>query len=345
MEEDTIPRTSITFILGKDIYAYNQYYALANHYYRIHHEDKTEIVIDTITSISQVCDYLRENPPENNRPYGLINLVSHGNEFVDLSVLVCPKGQRASAESLQQALSDSIFIPLESSILDSNTLIYLHGCAVGNNQALLTNLARCFGSNSNKVQLKASKLFEYYTYLSKNKDPMSIRHYFAKAWYAFYHPDDIPDDDGFANQLAVRYRRENVNWKEGIQRRFQSNPSEIYHYSFVVPILWENAYEDVSLMPLLNTKARKQEWLMQNHALLNLISKTGVPLDYFQFKYYRQQYEKDGKAIPVLRVRAKAGVLCLIQPLLSDNDSLRQLLIPFQPMEDDTLYFGFAGKM
>ena len=46
----------------------------------------------------------------------------------------------------------------------------------------------------------------------------------------------------------------------------------------------------------------------------------------------------------VLRVCAKADVLCLIQPLLSENDSFREYFVPFQPMENDTLYFGFAGN-
>ncbi len=341
---DTIPRTSITFILGKDIYHYNQYYTLADHYYRLHPEDKTEIVVDSLTSILEVCDYLKKHPPVNDRPYGLINLVSHGNEFIDLSVLLYPKGPRASAKSLKQALQDSVFIPLETAIIDSNTLIYLHGCAVGNNQELLTNLALAFGSDSNGVMVKASRLFEYYTYLSRNKNPQSVRRYFAKAWYAFYNPDDIPTDAVFAEQFSGRYPGEEVNWLEGIERRFQSNPGEIYHFSFVVPAMWEEVYEDQSLVPVLNSGTKKREWLMNNQPFLSLLEQTQIPLDYFRFKYYKQKYRRNNEDIYALRVKAKAGVICLIRPLLSENDSLKALYVPFQPQENDTLFFGFSSN-
>ena len=84
-ETDTVPRTSITFILGEDNSTYNQYYTLANHYYRLSPDDRTEVVVEGLTALSQVLDYLRKHPSDNGRPYGLINLVSHGNEFVDLT--------------------------------------------------------------------------------------------------------------------------------------------------------------------------------------------------------------------------------------------------------------------
>jgi hypothetical protein len=339
---DTVPRTSITFILGHDKSDYNRYYELAGYYYRLNAEEKTEIVIDHITALSEVCRYLKEHPPANNRPYGLINLVCHGNEFIDLSALVTPGGVRASARSLEEAVRDSVFLPLDSQTVDTNTLIYLHGCAVGNNQALLDALALAFGSRHNGVKVKASRLFEYYAFLSKNKNPQSVRHYFAKVWYAFYHPDTVVQQEHFVRQFSKRYPNEQTAWEEGINRRFQSNPGEIYHFSFYVPVLWEELYDDEQLIPALNSQTKKRAWLMKNKSLLSLIQQTHVPLNYFQFKYYKQAYRQGSKQGQVLRVKAKAGVICLIQPLLSENDSLKTGFLPFQPHEDDPLYFGFA---
>jgi hypothetical protein len=342
--EDTVPRTSITFILGRDKSEYNQYYTLAGYYYRLNENDKTEIIVDTITALSEVCRYIREHPPTNNRPYGLINLVCHGNEFVDLSALVTPHGVRASTESLEEAIRDSVFVPIDANCIDSNTLIYLHGCAVGNNRSLLTALSVAFGSRQNRVTVKASKLFEYYGYLSKNKNPQSVQHYFAKVWYAFYHPDSVVREEQFVRQLKKRYPDEQIQWKEGLNRRFQSNPGEIYHYSFFVPVLWEEVYDDETLIPTLNTKERKKVWLRSNKSLTNLIQQTHIPLNYFQFKYYKQKYRQESEDIYVLRVKAKAGVVCLIQPLLSENDSLKAIFAPFSPDENDSLYFGFSSR-
>ena len=339
---DTVPRTSITFILGKDPYQYNQYYTLANHYYRLHPEDKTEIIIDNFTSIKEVWSYLRTHPAKNNRPYGLINLVSHGNEFLDLSTLVFPYGPRVSALTLQKAIQDSVFTPLDTTILDSKSLIFLHGCAVGNNLQLLNNLAIAFGAEQNGVRVKASKLFEYYSYLSKNKNPQSVRHYYAKTWYAFYHPDTVPNNLMFAEQFEERYPNDNINWLEGVLRRFQSNPGEIYHSSFIVPAVWEDIYEDEALIPSVNTHTRRQEWIDNNQPFLDMLDKTEIPYENFQIKFFRHLYKRNSETLHGLRIKARAGVMCLTQPLLAENDSLRAQFIPFAPDNNDTTYFQFS---
>lgn len=342
---DTLPRTSITFILGDDHLGHNPYYALASHYYRLHPDDRTEIVIDTIRTMLEVRDYLAGHPPANGRPYGLINLVSHGNEFIDLSTPLFPKGPRTSAESLSDALEDSLFIPLDPAVVDRNSLFYLHGCAIGNNRELLANLAKAFGSTRNGVRVKAAKYFEYYAYLSRNKNPGSIRHYFARTWYAFYHPDSIPDDKGFAQRFAERYPDEAVAWEEGVKRRFQSHPGELFHYSFVVPALWEEYYEEASQVPRVNTRNRRKAWLMNNGEFLGLIGRTGVPVDYFRFNYFKPKYSLRGDTIYALKVQGKAGVLCLIQPIADGTDSLQEGILPFRPAENDTLYFAFTPEI
>ena len=339
---DTVPRTSITFILGKDPYQYNQYYTLANHYYRLHPEGKTEIIVDNFTSIKEVWNYLRAHPAKNNRPYGLINLVSHGNEFLDLSTLVYPYGPRVSAITLQKAIQDSIFTPLDTTILDDKSLIFLHGCAVGNNLQLLNNLAIAFGAEQNGVRVKASKLFEYYSYLSKNRNPQSVRHYYAKTWYAFYHPDTVPNNLMLAEQFAERYPNDNVNWLEGVLRRFQSNPSEIYHFSFIVPAVWEDVYEDETLIPSVNTRSKRQEWINNNQSFTDMLNNTGIPYGKFQIKFYRHLYRRDAETLHGLRIKARAGIMCLTQPLLAESDSLRAQLIPFIPDDNDTAYFQFS---
>jgi hypothetical protein len=339
---DTLPRTSITFVLGKDNSDFNQYYTLANYYYRLNPQDKTEIVIDSMTSMLEVYNYLKDNRPKNDRPYGLINLVSHGNQFVDLKARVYPDGSRASTATLDKAIQDSLFLPLSTDIIDSLSVIYLHGCAIGNNKKLINKLGETFGREHNGVKVKASKYFEYYAYLAKNKNPSSIRHYFAKTWYGFYNPDHKPDDQGFADRLAAAYPDEDVNWMEGVQRCFQGNPSELYHFSFLVPLKWEEVFTDEAEVPLVNTKKRRSDWLENNREFSQLIAETGVPLEYFQMRYYKPKYKRDGKDLYGLRVTARSGVLSLIQPLLSDDEEERTRFVPYQPDEEDTVFFEFA---
>lgn len=336
--QDTLPRTSITFILGDDKWAYNQYYDMAAHYYRLDPDDRTEAVVEGLTSLTQVMAWLQAHPDTSGRPYGLINLVSHGNEFIDLQMTVTPRGHRLSAQTLRQALADSVVAPPDSSLVDARTLVFLHGCAVGNNRSLLDALADAFGG---RATVTASKLFEYYTYLSKNKNPQSIRHYYARTWYAFYHPDSVTDNAWFERQLRRRYPHERTDWNAGLRRRFQSNPSEIYHFSFIVPCTYEAVYGSAADMPSVGSRKKRQQWVDSNEDFRALLAVTRIPQEYFQIKFYRQTYHLADSVALGLKVKARAGVVCLIQPLVA-TDSTGLAYAPFQPSLDDTAIFAFS---
>ena len=336
---DTIPRISVTFIMGRDNSAYNPYYSLANQYYRLNPDERTEVVVDSLTALSQVLDWLRLHPADNGLPYGLVNLVTHGNEFIDLQMTVTPDGQRTSVESLRQAMADSLLLPPDSTVIDRHTLIYLHGCAVGQNQSLLDALAQAFG---NRATVQASKLFEYYAYLSSNHNPQSIRHYFARTWYAFYHPDSNYNEASLLQQLRHRYPADTTHWREGLHRRLQENPSQLYHYSFIVPCLWDEVYASPADMPLVNTRTRRCQWVADNADFRSLLARTQIPQNYFQVKFYRRTYILSDDSLAFgLHVKARAGVICLIQPLVVE-DTAGNPYTPFTPLINDTAVFAFS---
>ncbi|MFZ4400203.1 MAG: hypothetical protein ACOYO1_09225 [Bacteroidales bacterium] len=341
---DSISRTSITFILGKDETSRYPYFSLANQYYRINDSDKTEIVIDSLTSLLEVRNYLEQHPPKNKHPWGLINLVSHGNEFIDLSVKVIPNGDRTSTESLNSAIHDSIFNPLDSNIVDRKSLIFLHGCAVGQNKSLLKTLGYAFGGNKNAIKVKASRLFEYYTYFSENKNPQNIRHYYAKVWYGFYKLDSFPDENSLVKQLEMKYPDDKVNWQEAIRRQYPSNPSEIYHIKFGIPVVWEDFYEKKTDIPALNTKSKQDKWFANHKEFQVLMKKTQIPFEYYQLKFFTAVYKNETEIYYSNKVKARAGVICIIKPLLAEKDPLKTDFIPFKPHANDTNYFGF-GKI
>lgn len=333
------PRTSVTFIMGRDLSAYNPYYSLANQYYRLNPDERTEVVVDSLTALSQVLGWLRVHPAPDGRPYGLVNIVSHGNEFVDLQMTVTPGGPRTSAQSLRQALADTLLVPPNSTAVDHLTRVYLHGCAVGQNQSLLDLLAVAFGG---RATVQASKLFEYYAYLSPNHNPQSIRHYFARTWYAFYHPDTGYSETAIVQQLRRRYPADTTHWREGLRRRLQDNPSQLYHYSFAVPCLWEEVFPSLAQFPAVGSLQQRRRWVEGNAAFRALLDQTHIPLPYFQTKFYRQTLVLDNDSLAYgLRVRARAEVVCLIQPLVA-SDSATPLFAPFSPSLSDTAFFAFS---
>ena len=336
---DTIPRISVTFIMGRDNSAYNPYYSLANQYYRLNPDERTEVVVDSLTALSQVLDWLRLHPADNGLPYGLVNLVTHGNEFIDLQMTVTPDGQRTSVESLRQAMADSLLLPPDCTIVDRHTLIYLHGCAVGQNQPLLDQLAIAFGG---RAVVKASRLFEYYAYLSPNHNPQSIRHYFARTWYAFYHPDSAYSEAALVRQLRRRYPADTTHWGEGLRRRLQDNPSQLYHFSFTVPCLWDEVFPSSAQFPAVGSRQQQRRWVEESPQFRALLDSTHIPQRYFQTKFYRQTLLLDDDSLAYgLRVRARAGVICLIQPIVAP-DSAGQHYLPFTPSPTDTAIFAFA---
>lgn len=337
---DTVRRTAITFIMGEDNSLYNQYYTLAGYYYRLNPEERTEVVVEGLNSLSQVLDYLSKHPTENGLPHGLINIVSHGNEFVDLQMKVAPKGRRTSAEALFDAMLDGTLVPPDSTVVDSQTVVFLHGCAVGNNQMLLNMLARAFG-DANGVKVKASKLFEYYAYLSQNKNPMSVRHYYARTWYAFYHPDSVMDEKTMVRQLRQRYPEDTTHWQEGLRRRFQNNPSELYHYSFEVPCTYEEVFGVGEPPASVYGERQRRQWLAEHSEFVGLMEKTHIPQQYFQMKFYRCTYVHGDDLVYGLKVKARAGVICLIQPL-TETDTAGNPYMPYRPDESDSTIFAYS---
>jgi hypothetical protein len=337
---DTFPRSNITFILGKDEGNHNPYYSLANQYYRVNDLEKTEVVIDTMISLLEVRNYLENHCPENGRPWGLINLVSHGNEFVDLSVFTTPVGCRVSPESLNEAIADSVLIPLDSTIVDSKTLFNLHGCAVGNNSELLNTLAVTFGGKSSPAKVKASKLFEYYSYTGHNRDAKSIKHFYAKVWYAYYKADTIPDDSVLAEQLKAKYPADSMDWITALKRQYPANPSQAYHMSLNIPVVWEDFFESRDELPDLTTKKKQNAWIKSKREFLSLMNKTHIPREYFSIKFYRLNYDTDSSTIYSSKIKAKAGVACIIKPVVEANNAGDTA--PFIPKPDDGEYFGYS---
>lgn len=362
------PRHTITFILGSDHSMRNPYYRLAAQYYRANRDEGTDEVIEGLTSIAEVLEYLQLHaddtlptlpeergiggesyqqaepfgpfhyrPLHFKGPYGLISLVSHGNEFTDLQATVLPNGERVSAATLHEALATGRILPASPRVADSATTVCLHGCAVGQNQGLMNALAEVFG-----IRVRASRLFEYYAYLSPTRDPQSLRHYYARVWYAFYHPDSIHSEEALVQQLKQRYPHDTTDWHAGLRRTVPTSPADLYHYTFVVPCVWDEVLDDEQQMPPVNSRAQRQQWVAANADFRALLDSTRVPQQYFQIKFYRSRYRlSDGSRAPGLRVKARAGVVCLIQPILA-SDSIAGPLAPWHPSPNDTALFAIG---
>jgi hypothetical protein len=74
----------------------------------------------------------------------------------------------------------------------------------------------------------------------------------------------------------------------------------------------------------------------------SLLARTQIPQDYFQVKFYRRTYILSDDSLAFgLHVKARAGVICLIQPLTAP-DSMGSPFAPFRPSFTDTAFFAFS---
>ena len=98
-QEVLIERENITFILGTDIEQDNPFYQKAEVYFRYNEEDKTETVITHCHTLADVQKYLMDYSKYQKQAWGLINLVSHGNQYTGLSIKISEGGERATAKN------------------------------------------------------------------------------------------------------------------------------------------------------------------------------------------------------------------------------------------------------
>ncbi|MBQ9474286.1 MAG: hypothetical protein IJU81_07755 [Bacteroidales bacterium] len=337
---DTVQRCSITFIMGEDRSAANPYYSLAGFYYRLSAKDRTDRVVDNLASLSEVIKYLNANPAPDSCPYGVVNLVCHGNGFVDLEPTVTRNGKRISVASLQEAMKRHRLPMPDSAVVDSLTIIHLHGCGIGNNRPLLKAMRQAFGDRPRVV---ASKLFECYIHGSANHNPQNIIHYYAYAWYAFQNPDSTPSTAQLAKQFKKRYPHEHVDWQSALSRSTPSSLNEPYHFSYIVPCRYEEIYGTPQELPPLNSRKQRLQWEADNADFQQLLASTGIERQYYRVRFYRQTYASGDSLLWGIKVKAHAGVVCVLKPLVT-TDSTTNAPLPLHPPLGDTAVFSVADK-
>jgi len=334
------PRESITFILGEDHNRKNPYYTEAADYYRMNKKDRTEYLVTTCRSLLEVRDYLEKNPPSNHLPWGLINLVAHGSEWLGINVPVIPGSKGATTERLMEYILNDKFKPLPDSLADDSTLIFIHGCGVGKNRRLLAVVAEAFGGKTNKPVARASKLFEFYISSRSNGRPIECQRFLTQSWYFFYPTGYKPSDSIINQKLRHRYPAEKINWKEALKRESPNFAGEMYHYSFEIPIIWMYRFNKKDSIPDLVSDENKIKWLKKQPEIIKITRSFGIPADRFSWWITRISYTNSGgDKLPAVWVKGSCTVLCILKPMVVKKEDREGIWVPFTPSPNDTAYY------
>jgi len=329
-------RESITFILGEDKELDNPFYAEATNYYLFNEAEKTEQLVTNCRSLKEVQNYLNKNRPSNNKPWGLINLVSHGNQWSGLSVKVTPWSKRASSERIYEYMENDSLIKLPNSVIDSETVIFLHACGLGNNKEMLQAVADAFSEGDLKPEVRASKLFEFYTSVKDNNVVRESKRYYAEAEFISYKMGYKPENQVVVNLLQQKYPDSEIDFKDAISREQPRFPGDIYYYTFEIPVKWVIKYEDSASYPDLSTKKLQKEWIKEQKEITDVLKKIDIPQNKFNW-WFREVYvnNENGTKSPAVWLKGYCTILCVIKPLIKDKNKHT----PFVPDIEDEVYF------
>lgn len=315
-------RESITFILGDDKEPDNPYYSEATNYYLLNKSDRTEYVITDCRSLLEVRNYLEEHAPANNLPWGLINLVSHGNQWLGLSVRITPGSKRTTAVRILEYISNDSLAPLPNKIADQYTEIFIHGCGIGNDGELISAMALAFGGQDSVPEVKASKLFEYYSSVRKNNAILETNRYFAKSWFVTYKMGFKPEDALLCQQFEMKYPGEKLDWKYALLNQQPLYNGDLYNYSFEIPVKWLIPSSD-STFPDLTTKKEELNWIKGQKEITRDLNKIQIPAEDFNW-WIRKVYvnNEDGSRSPAVWVKGYCTVLTIIKPQVEQEKNL-----------------------
>lgn len=304
-------RDSITFILGEDNAPGEVYYRNAERYYRQNNKAKTGTVITGLYSLQEVIEYLSAMQDSLNAPWGLINLVAHGNPYTGLSVDILPQGQRCNLKNLEKAVSEYTLSVLPENAIDKHTTVAIHSCGIGNNEKLTALLQEVFSVGNISPEIEASPYFEYYFY---NDATDSIDHFLAEYYMIHYKMGYKPPERVILKKFKSHYPMIEIPWEEAIRKNHAQKAGEVFSYTFDVPGKWIFEYPSRDSVPFLETNHKKLEWVKQNSMIMQELEEIQIAPENFNW-WMRRIYltNNEGQKTPALWVKGYSTVFTVLK--------------------------------
>jgi len=308
--ENTNKPESIVFIAGYDK-GDNTYYKNAKNYF----EAQKINVIDHLFSVAEIITFLNQ---KEQKIYDKIHIVSHSNPWLGMSLTTTKKGERITLEALLKAQEENK-IPILNNGANNTTKIIFHSCGLGSNKALLQKVQQLFKTEESP-QIIASSFFNVF-------GSKYAGHYLAKPYYGYYPTAESPGSIRLSKDFKDAYPTIDINWLTALKTRRETSLGEVYSYKFNIPLDWEFTFNDVSEIPKLDDKEAIMDWISESSEIASIIYKLNIPIE----KYRWRSSVKGNK----LYIKGKTTVLCVLEPILQENDTTEYKSIVFN---DRSLY-------
>lgn len=204
-------RQSITFVMGPTTDAF---YDAATRYFTMNPETHFD---GTLRNLVAVRDHLANNRPSNGLPWGEVNIVVHANEEGGMSIPVIAGGEEAAPDSIQDAVTNHHFLPLDDAIVDCRSLIRIRGCALGQSADMLEKLSKAFGGGGlQRPDVHAPKHLQTYEWRTRSGTLFQTEEYLTKFWFVGWPHGARPNKAALAAQFTAKYPAEAVDWARAI---------------------------------------------------------------------------------------------------------------------------------
>jgi len=310
---DVGDRQGIIFILGRDEDPSSPMFRMAETYCRISSEGRGDPVVSNLASMAEVRDYLAGHAPANGRPWGLVQLVVHGNLGGQMALPLFPGGDFLGSRALASAVDRGRFQALPDALLDARSELRIHGCALGQNTELLRGLSKAFGgSDPQRPLVRSSRYFTCYQAAAQAPPTRFL----SEAWSVVYPAGRAPSPEA----LKVRFQKErpgqDLDLADALTRTSPRFPGDTFCSRAPARFHWTLVYKRVEDLPLLEDPIRLRCWLAEQtvfHRRLEEARFTLEELDWRARKVTKTQ--DDGTQRPAIRVDGSGEVLYILRAL------------------------------
>jgi hypothetical protein len=328
-------RETVTFIFGPDDDTEHPLTSLVRAYYRDDPLERTDRVVADLGSLLEALDYLRNQPPANGQPWGIVNIVAHSNDNGILSVPLQRGEDAISPERLSRAIRDKLLSPLPRTILDEQSEIRLIGCALGRSTRLLRLMSKALGRRRGHRPPISSSLF----YTSFGSVSGHVFRCLARACTV---PMRISEsvDDPQVNQRIRPCVREIGPDVQAVSRRTRPRfMGDSYRHVAEGSFRWLAVFPVPTEPPRIETAYQRDRWLSGDPDFRRYLAMNRIPWEPDQWTVTPSTTAGHDRVDgPSITVRGAVKKLFLVKPLVREDPSGE--IVPLSPSWRDTSYYA-----
>ena len=312
-----LKESSITFILGDDSSGESEYYDRAVEYFTLNPHGQTDYIIRSVRSIGGIIQYLNQIGENQKVHWSEVNVVVHGNPHTGLRTSLYDNGPRATPKRLMQALLTDTMPTLNGAHVSGDTQINIYSCGVGVSKVLKWTLQRVF--KPDQGDSPSVYCSEHFIVFHPSLDG-SVMNLIKADYYPYYYKRGYrPSQSEIITEMKRQYPEQKVDWQDALATTQQLGTSS-FNNEFHIPVKYVKVYKTKDARPRLDSIKEKMTWIKNQPELVEAIESSGIDSDKFHWQVDRVIHtQEDGSQVPAVRAIGMSTVLCVLQPVNSDE--------------------------